>query len=204
MPEADLHDILKLYARKGWTEWQEARDEEQQAAKKVLGDALVQTEGQLDATLNEFRVGPGKTSTKFLPMPRLGAKGFRRAFFAAISPEAQASPASFELLLVVSDEHRLSFRLEGSHGEKQTHDYSHLQLCRNVYGKTVKVSPDWIPDSYPAFPISSSNSLGVFLYMLVAIHGRTGGIFKLLYDLLKNGFLATYPKYEEIVKEITH
>jgi hypothetical protein len=203
MAEADLHEILKLYARKGWLEWQAAHDEELVMVKKVLGDALVQTEGQLTATLSEFRSVSGKT-TRFLPMPRFGAKGFRRAFFAATSQDSQNAAVSFELLLVISDEHRLAFRLEGSHGANQTHDYAHVQLCRSINAKTLKVSPDWIPDHYPAFPISSATGLGIFLYMLIAIHGRYGGIFNLLYDLLKNGLLATYPKYEEIVNAITH
>jgi len=64
----------------------------------------------------------------------------------------------------------------------------------------VKGIPQWVPDSYPAFPIRSSEPLRMFLSMATSIHGYERGMIPLLQDVFENRPTQA-AGYLEVLKE---
>jgi hypothetical protein len=54
------------------------------------------------------------------------------------------------------------------------------QLLRRTITTAV---PSWLPNKYPAFPLSTTDPLKVFLAMITAIHGYTGGVVSVLQEI---------------------
>ena len=94
---------------------------------------------------------------------------------------------SFELLLIRTSNHCIAFRFDPP--GRGRHGYSHVQLCRNLRRKNIKVKclPDWVHVGYPAFPSPGNDSLGMFLSMATAVHGLgSGGLRNLMRDIFRN------------------
>ena len=84
----------------------------------------------------------------------------------------------------------LGFRFEGDR-QSSRHGYSHLQFTRDIPEFKNTFGPDWLPDSYPAFPVPARDSSEMFLSMVTAVHGLRGGIDELLKDIFQQ---AARPK----------
>ena len=57
-------------------------------------------------------------------------------------------------------------------------------MCQKLVGKDIVVNTlDWLPDRYPAFPITSSSPLQLFLCLATAIHGYADGVLTLLQEI---------------------
>lgn len=89
---------------------------------------------------------------------------------------------AFDLVLIVDDDQSLGFRFEpADKTEDSSHGYGHVQMnC--LLQKTIEVKgiPKWLPDSYPAFPMTSSEPLRMFLLMATSVHGYGKGMVTVL------------------------
>ena len=67
----------------------------------------------------------------------------------------------------------------------------------------ISCLPEWSPTSYPAFPVPAGNWTDMFLSMATAIHGREGGIDRLIQEIFQE---ATNPnaalKYKYMLDRI--
>jgi len=64
-------------------------------------------------------------------------------------------------------------------------------MNRQMLRKSIAtVIPQWLPVKYPAFPVSSSTSLHVFLAMLTAVHGYSDGLVTVLRDIFRKASRA--------------
>lgn len=180
---SDLEELLQRYAGKGLAQWQESTQEEKKISTKHLGLRIAEDGCQIRNTI----MSPSNTNLCFIPMPTINHRGIRRCFFLPIgSPYGQQM--KFELFLVVNERKCLGFRFESADSQG-THNYHHIQLTRRLSLESSGI-PEWLPDSYPAFPISSGNPLDMFLYMATSVHGYKNGITQLIRDIFQENPLT--------------
>lgn len=185
----DLVDLMGLYAKRGIADWDHAHHELRKRAKECLGAAgIAQNVSEATVTINTIYNTKNGDRLKFIPMPKHNQAGIDRCFFIPVRQmEAGGQEiAHFELFLLVAQKDCLAFRFECAHASPSTHDYGHVQMSRKMLRKTIEVTgtPSWLPDSYPAFPIATSDPVRMFLAMATAVHGYSGG----LTDVLQNIF----------------
>ena len=94
---------------------------------------------------------------------------------------------AFDLFLFVKEQNCLAFRFEPPDKPNWSHNYPHVQLSRDLLHRTVKPKgiPSWLPDSYPAFPLPSSDPLKMFLSLVTAVHGRHKGFESILVEMFQ-------------------
>jgi hypothetical protein len=190
----ELSALMLLYAYSGIREWEKIRQPMRARARGCLQVDIAETKEQAAATLKTaFRVDR-MSSLKFIPMPLHAAKlGFERSFFLPVCKVGDSGKRiGFELFIWVGDDNCLAFRYEPA-DEASTHDYGHVQLCHKVLAKNVGTkTPDWIPDSYPAMPLSAPEPLSRFLALMTAVHGNSGpqGVKQIVRNLLTQAGLA--------------
>jgi hypothetical protein len=145
-----------------------------------LGNNLAEDEPEASNTIHAIRGGTRKQL--FIPMPTIYHTGIEQCFFLPIR-EAN-DKTSFDLLLLCEANNCLGFRFEPA--QLGTHDYGHIQLNRKMLGQTLPVEglPDWVPESYPAFPLRTSDPVEMFLSMATSVHGYRRGMSELLRDVL--------------------
>jgi len=200
MPDPDFADLIEKYAMRGIKDWSKADPDLKTRASKHLANKIVDNlHGVREIAQVCFnRIADQKL--RFVPMPTFPAKqdsNFERAFFAPIGyQEGNAHKVSFDLFLMVKKGQCLAFRFEPGHGAGQTHDYAHVQLSRKLLGNTLDVIgiPDWIPVSYPAFPMHGKDAVTMFLCVAAAVHGHSLGAIDLLKEIYAGqpGHVAMY------------
>jgi hypothetical protein len=171
MPTADDIAFMKAYAIRGVKDWAQERgamSDVHTRAYRLLGNGLAQSEPDAKATIDSV-VG-GAPRTKFIPMPNKRPREIEHCFF---MPMHDRHGMAFELLILCFNGKTLGFRFEPADIDATTHCYAHVQMNRFMQGGMLAVSglPDWVPTSYPAFPLRSSEPIEMFLSMLTAIHG---------------------------------
>jgi hypothetical protein len=189
MPDPDFADLIVRYAMRGLRDWSQAGQDLRTRASRVLSNKIVENVREV-RQITQVLFNPiehGKLG--FIPMPSFPAKQnsyFERAFFAPIGyREGGAQKVSFDLFLLVQNGQCLAFRFEPGHGTGQTHDYAHLQLTRKLLRETLDVTgiPDWLPVSYPAFPMHGGDPVAMFLCVVAAVHGHSLGAIDLLMEI---------------------
>lgn len=125
------------------------------------------------------KIAARNTSTTFglLPMPKPGGGDLEIGFFI---PRFSFKPASrftcsFCLMLWRDWANSgagksIAFRLEVA--DPGAHCYPHVQMSRAVRAPDFTSDwPDWLMDSYPAFPLATGSPIGMFLSLVTALHG---------------------------------
>jgi hypothetical protein len=188
MPAPDLTDLLTRYAKLGLEEWSRAPGELQRRAGICLLNQIVENDYQLSKTINTDYTAADADALRFIPMPPVGMKGMERCFFLPIKKRSDGGSleVSFDLFVLVDHQNCLAFRFEPADVPGHSHSYTHAQLCTRLRRKTLllNVLPTWIPDTYPAFPVSASTPIELFLAMATSVHGNhQGGLRMLLQDI---------------------
>ena len=193
MPE-DLKHLMSFYSRRGVNDWKnKAAGSLQYSARECLLHAIVEDDWEVSRAIN------GRPNErKFIPMPQHGYKGFDWCFF--LPKRVKGNLKSLTLFILVSSARKdcIAFRFEGS--SRGPHGYAHVQLTSKLK-KSGLVSPvqgagessclvEWLPVSYPAFPIPAKNWTEMFLAMVTAVHGRYGGIDVLLQEVFQEAQCA--------------
>jgi hypothetical protein len=197
MPTPDYIELMRLYARRGIADWGKTHHELRLRASRCLGNAIADNDAQANVTIYTLFNGANVGQLRFIPMPKHPSKGIDRCFFLPIR-EMHAGgneTVAFDLFLLVTGTDCLAFRFEPAH-RRPVHNYGHIQLSRSMLRKTISVSgiPTWLPDTYPAFPVLTSDPLKVFLSMVTAIHGYDEGCTTVLQDIFagRPGEMAMY------------
>ncbi len=190
MGSLDLTQLMILYARQGIRDWRNAPDRLKRRAREHLGVNIAERDREAEQTIHNFNNGGKKGGLRFIPMPKHQTAGIERCFFLPVRKIVSGGreTAGFELFLLVTSDRCMAFRFEPADVRPSTHDYGHVQLCRTVLEKSLPIEaiPEWLPVSYPAFAISSSDPLQMFLCMTTAVHGYYGGVMKVLRDIFQN------------------
>lgn len=173
-------DVVEAYARLGVDHWvTQDRDVRSEASQALSVNVADDVHTAVRAVRSPFRAG-AEEHLVLIPIPCLPDKR-GLAFFAPINAGATVA---FDLVLLL-DEHRhtIAFRFEPADaGDEQSHGYDHVQLSRSLGHRTTRLGNalDWLPDSYPAFPIATQDMRDRFLAMAVAMHGYPRGVMRVL------------------------
>lgn len=165
---------MQRYASSAAEQWAKLDSAAHKAVSAVVAGGLARD----GASVN--RVVLGKSAPRFLPMARLPALQKAGYVWGAFLPvRSDGHLDALYLLLPAKDApHSLAFRFEkGDVGS--LHGFWHMQFARKVKladgsDLSLKGVPEWLPDSWPAFPIPGDSWLDVFLVMLAAVHGFGG------------------------------
>jgi hypothetical protein len=188
MPSLDLMDLMKLYAREGVAQWNSASSDVKRRSQECLGTAIAENEDEAFVTLATIYNTRNANRLRFIPMPKRPKHGIERCFFIPVREMKDRGEIAvgFELFLLVSHRNCLAFRFEAAHGFPSVHDYNHVQLSNQMLRRTITTAVlPWLPNRYPAFPLSTTNPLRVFLAMITSIHGYTGGVVSVLQDIFQ-------------------
>jgi hypothetical protein len=183
----ELYVLMWLYGQSGIAEWEKAPADLLPRATRCLHAKIAENEREVEQTLNVAFNEQNASSMSFIPMPAHSKNPkLEQSFFVPLCKiDGQGQRIiSFELFVLVRNEDCLAYRFEPAHQSPSRHNYSHVQMCRQVLGGRIGTeAPDWIPDSYPAHPLYSSEPLSMFLSMMTAVHGYDGGILTVLNEL---------------------
>jgi len=191
MSSLNLFDLIELYARRGVDDWAKAPPNLQSRAATCFMATQIATSYQDAAdTLSTIYNGTNANKLSFIPMPKPGkSQKIDRCFFLPIRQKtASGEKMYFELVLLVSGTDCLAFRFEPADRPTWRHGYGHIQMNKKMLKKTINIGgiPQFIPDSYPAFPISTSSPLRMFFAMGTAVHGYADrGFAHLLVDVFQ-------------------
>ena len=182
--------LVLLYAQLGIKEWNSADRDVKKGAREWVGHDIADNDAQVWQVL----LGRGKS---FIPMPRGPERDqIKWSFFCPIGNWFHEPPrVVFNLYICVSETsgetNGLAFRFEPEH-DLGPHSYGHCQFTRRIGPERVKaLTPEWIPDSYPAFPCGVSDPMGLFFYMATSVHGYKGGFEKIfLLEMLEKGRIS--------------
>jgi hypothetical protein len=188
VPESDLQQLLTAYAVHGVTQWQSVDQKTQLKVRAILELPIAENDWAVRAAVGRL-FGPKATvpeKIELLPMPLRAGGDIKYAFFL---PQARkvatgflSDPFAFELVLLMSVDTEkpevLAFRYEPADDNgsgDDSHAYGHVQMCTKLFRKTLPTkAPGWLPTSYPAHPLGTSDSLLLFLSMMTALHGYRG------------------------------
>lgn len=177
----DISDLMLRYAKMGVDCWSRISVVEKRNASMPLLGQVAEDDGEVGQTI-------WRNKGLFIPMPRINyQKDIQQCFFLPIGRPSDGNLA-FELCLVLSRDHCLSFRFEPH--QRCTHRYAHIQMNRTINRVQAQAIPGWIPESYPAFGIGSSDPIKMFLYMVQSIHGHHDGITHILDEIFRERPLA--------------
>jgi hypothetical protein len=185
MPK-ELIDLLKLYARRGLEDWDKAPGLTKAQVSGTLANKVATKEWEASDTIEAVREEPNIHRCRFIPMPNVNHGGIKQCLFLPI--KANDDRIAFDLLLFIDGGRWLGFRFEPADSPASTHGYGHVQMNTSMFRKQVAVNgiPAWLPVSYPAFPIRTSDPLQMFLSMATSVHGYENGIVRVIQDVFQN------------------
>ena len=190
----ELEKLLKMYARLGLQDWKRAPAQLKSIVTAALANRVATDEWEAGDTINAARNSPNITRCRFIPMPEINHGGMKRCFFLPI--KANGGGVAFDLLLLVDGKKWLGLRFEPADLGASTHGYGHVQMCTSMCRQLIQVKgiPQWLPTSYPAIPIRTSEPVQSFFSMATSVHGYQGGIIRVMQEVFQNrpGELAQY------------
>jgi hypothetical protein len=187
MPLDDIIDLMQAYARRGISDWRSAKstsDQTKQRVRVLLKNQVAEREEEaVHAIASITSANPRQL---FIPMPKVHHKHIEQCLFLPFRDGA--NNASFDLLLLCGGKNCLGFRFEPP--QRGTHRYAHIQMNQKMLrgDNLLKIAglPDWVPTSYPAFPMCTSDPVEMFLAMTTSVHGYEGG----MTDILQEAFAS--------------
>ncbi|MDE2921797.1 MAG: hypothetical protein OYL92_17030 [Acidobacteriota bacterium] len=191
-----LGELMLLYSRRGLDEWNGAKSDLRRKALECLSAAgIVETEDEA-----EEMIEGSSCRRMFIPMPE-GGRGFERSFFLPSIVGDRLKALTLFLLVNRARRDSIAFRFECAERSGTRHGYTHVQLTRDlrIAGRPDRLQgvPEWLPESYPAFPVPARDSLELFLAMATAVHGFPDGIDSLIVDLHRGGRMDRARGYQE-------
>lgn len=185
----DIEELMTKYAERGIAHWENAPLPVKQRALAALSSNVAEKSWEVQNTIKSLN-GAGR---KFIPMPRINHAGILFCFFLPIrTANGENVRFAFDLFLLVDDDNYncLGFRFEPADPPDHAHAYGHVQMNCKMLGGSLPVNgiPQWLPDSYPAFPICSSEPLQMFLSMTTSVHGYGSGYADGMQGILREAF----------------
>jgi len=198
MPAQDAIEFMMAYAKRGVRYWESAvKDATKTRALRLLQNQVATNDDEVKVIINSVRSGAKRVL--YVPMPKAHRADIELCLFLPV--RVDDNKTSFELLMLLeSDERCLAFRFEPADPGDTTHGYGHIQMNRRMEGGVRDVAglPGWVPKSYPAFPLRTSEPIEMFLSMVTSIHGYRKGIVDLLDEVIPDP--GPRKKYVEMLK----
>lgn len=176
---ATFCDILRDYSLHGLAYFKDQSSELQRRMRADLQGSLEDDKYQIARKLVAIRKG-NQTQLGFLPMPRPGGNDFKASFFLPrITSNYDGNyMCSFIVLFWVDvgaeKGNTIAVRFDPRGEAGNPHAYTHLQLTRTIKNPNISTGfEQWVPTSYPAFPLGYDHPLQLFIGMAVAVHGYT-------------------------------
>ena len=196
-----LRDVLLPYTRLGVADWKARSPDIREKARRCLADiGIAESQNEAMHIIGSILRHNRFSDVKLIPMPKSSSRGPECFFF--LPTHSRSSSMTFELCVLCEQENILAFRFEKAHNDSR-HDYGHVQFSRKIKEKTIGVrTPDWIPVSYPAFPVPVDDPLSGFLSLVVSAHGYSGGFLRILMDIFQGASAAAKARFyhRELVK----
>lgn len=174
---SEFCNILRDYSRHGLSYFDTQSADTRQKLRESISMRLEDNAKQIEYKLGAITKGRHER-LGFLPMPRPGGHDFKASFFlpriATRIDDPEWYDCSFVVVFWIERERgkTIAVRFERSDDEDDAHAYSHLQLTKRIDDVSVATSfQDWIPDSYPAFPLRCDSPIQLFVCMVVSVHG---------------------------------
>ena len=183
MADPDLKHIMRLYSKRGYEDWKkDTSAKHRQAVRKCFASAIADSERDVDKTIG--RVFDGECHRElFIPMPKCPSRDVDWCFFLPMNAGNEPSPfLQLFLLIKCTGNNWLAFRFETG-APATRHGYSHVQFTRRVVNAACTFGPQWLPCKDPAFLTPARDPLEMFLAMVVAVHGVSGGLDTLLLEV---------------------
>lgn len=181
-----LRDLVVPYANLGVQKWRDVGSKFRLKATQALGIQIAEHEHIASrAVVRPFSPNSDDpTHLVLIPMPCC-PPGMDSAFFTPVT-NSSAEP-SFDLVTLTKGG-QIAFRFEPGDAAGHAHGYDHVQLSRSIGRRAARLpsAPDWLPDSYPAFPIPGQSAVSRFLSMVVAMHGYPDGVRDVLTEMFSN------------------
>lgn len=169
MTETGVEELIRLYTLAGVEDWRDWRRSGSRMAQPNLERILG---ARISASPADAMQVVYQRNADFVPAKRLAASNIEWAFFRP--HREQGAEWMFDVALWLPGRNHILFRLEPP-GQRfnSRHRYNHVQLSRRGKGGSPRPQEphEWLPDSYPAFPIPGRSSLDRFLMLIVALHG---------------------------------
>lgn len=194
----ELEELVLPYALWGANRWNKQPREIRRRAEKSLNVEIADPALVNRAVMSP--IGSTQSTLTLIPMP-CDPKGVTCSFFAPV--RSHNLHTSFHLV-VLAEEGQLAFRIEpGDVGPGWTHRYDHVQLCKSIgnHSYTLPNVPNWLPESYPAFPVPGGCIVSRFLAMIVAMHGFADSL-NAVFDVIFPSRPMLRKKYSEITKDL--
>jgi hypothetical protein len=179
-------EFQKDYARRGLKDWNNATALNKGLVSSALGNKIAASEWEADDTIEAVREDLNVSRCRFIPMPNVNHGGMKYCFFLPI--RSPGDKLSFDLLLFIDGKRWLGFRFEPADSPESTHGYGHVQMNTSMVRKQMSMKdniPDWLPTSYPAFPIRTSDPMQMFFSMATAVHGYEKGMVQVLKEVFQ-------------------
>lgn len=180
-----LKELVLPYAQWGARKWKDKPKKLRERDKRTL-DVEIASLAQVDeAVMSPIR--PTRGMLRLIPMP-CDARGVTCSFFVPVL--SHNSCTAFHLVVLAGDG-QLAFRIEpGDVGSGWTHRYDHVQLCKSIGHRSYRLpnAPEWLPESYPAFPVPGECIISRFLAMIVAMHGFADSLKEVFDEVFKGKF----------------
>ena len=176
----ELKDLMQVYSQRGLSEW--TRDA-QHGVRSAVGDCLPNVIVENDWEISQVISGRAQ---KFIPMPRHGyKKRLEWCFFWPKNVGRRSGALTVLMLVNRANRHCVACRFESDF--RGAHGYTHVQFTAKWGngGEALPHVPQWLPASYPAFPIPAQNWTELFLVMATAVHGYCGGVDVVLRELFQ-------------------
>lgn len=193
----EINQLMRRYAWKGVGEWSRADQGLQKNAHICVGGRIAENPTQANLALDVRHNNDPRA--RFIPMPRLRCPSVDVGFFFA--PVCQGNVVSFDLVCVAGS---ICFGLRFEPPGEGTHRYAHFQFTSNMLGKAHPLSgmPP-LPESYPAFPTGTSDTVQLFLYLVTAVHGYHGGALELLGEIFREASMTHHlAEYTETMRRV--
>jgi hypothetical protein len=187
-----IEQLLFRYAELGLQQWiDEDNDDLKRRADTVLDGRIVDSLSGIRDTIADIYAFRLCDEPLLIPTPKPKDRDqVEQGFFLPLyeSRDNQGPTLSFDLFLIVKGRNCLAYRWEPADNPDGTHGYGHVQMCTALVKGNLSISgvPEWIPDSYPAIPLLTSDPLGIFLAMTTSLHGLNLGILDLIDVMMTN------------------
>lgn len=194
----ELKELVLPYARWGADRWREQPKEIREQAEETLDVEIASPELVTKTVMSP--IGSTQPILRLIPMP-CDARDVTCSFFAPVL--SHNSCTSFHLV-VLAEKGQLAFRIEpGDVGSGWAHRYDHVQLCKSIGHRsyTLPNAPEWLPESYPAFPVPGESIVSRFLAMIVAMHGFADSL-KAVFEMIFPSRPTLRRKYSEITEDL--
>lgn len=97
----NLKELMKLYARIGIADWQDAPDATKQVARFAIPNRIAEEEWEGFQTIDANLKGGSDERNKFIPMPMVNHRDILHCFFSPIKLEGEMASISFLLLMTI-------------------------------------------------------------------------------------------------------